>query len=50
MYFDCTMDHFYISYALVKGSLMHLYNPLPDNKIFDWFKLKQIADAILKYI
>ena len=23
-------------------------NPLPDNKILDWSKLKQIADNILK--
>ena len=25
-------------------------NPLPDNKILDWSKLKQIADEILKCI
>ena len=25
-------------------------NPLPDNKILDWSKLKQIADIILKGI
>ena len=25
-------------------------NPLPDDKISDWSKLKQIADNILKYI
>ena len=25
-------------------------NPLPDNKILDWSKLKQIADDILKCI
>ena len=25
-------------------------NPLPDYKILDWSKLKQIADNILKYI
>ena len=25
-------------------------NSLPDNKILDWFKLKQIADDILKCI
>ena len=25
-------------------------NPLPDDKILDWFKLKQIADGILKCI
>ena len=26
------------------------FNPLPDNKILDWSKLKQIADDILKWI
>ena len=26
------------------------FNPLPDDKILDWSKLKQIADNILKYI
>ena len=26
------------------------FNPLPDDKILDWFKLKQIADDILKCI
>ena len=25
-------------------------NPLPDDKILDWFKLKEIADDILKCI
>ena len=25
-------------------------NPLPDDKMFDWFKLKQITDDILKCI
>ena len=25
-----------------------VFNPLPDDKILDWFKLKQIADDILK--
>ena len=29
---------------------MILLNPLPDNKILDWSKLKQIADDILKCI
>ena len=27
-----------------------LFNPLPDDKIVDWSKLKQIADDILKCI
>ena len=26
------------------------FNPLPENKILDWSKLKQIADDILKCI
>ena len=26
------------------------FNSLPDDKILDWFKLKQIADDILKCI
>ena len=33
----------------VEGS-NHCFNPLPDNKILDWSKLKQIADDILKCI
>ena len=28
----------------------HPFNPLLDNKILDWSKLKQIADDILKCI
>ena len=27
-----------------KLSFPELFNPLPDDKILDWFKLKQIAD------
>ena len=27
-----------------------LFNPLPDDKVLDWFKLKEIADDILKCI
>ena len=30
--------------------LDNLINPLPDNKILDWSKLKQMADDILKCI
>ena len=26
------------------------FNPSPDDKIYDWSKLKEIADNILKYI
>ena len=29
---------------------MAMYNQLPDDKILDWPKLKQIADDILKCI
>ena len=29
---------------------MKLLNPLPDDNILDWSKLKQIANDILKYI
>ena len=29
---------------------MNTVNPLPDDKILDWSKLKQIADDILKCI
>ena len=33
------------------GTEMHYsFNPLPDHKILDWSKLKQIADDILKCI
>ena len=31
-------------------SIVVKFNPLPDDKILDWFKLKQIADEILKCI
>ena len=38
----------------VKLTLLHYgswsFNPLPDDKILDWSKLKQIADNILKCI
>ena len=30
-------------------SLDGLFNPLPDNKILDWSKLKQIEDNIFKF-
>ena len=32
------------------GSGTHTLNPLPDEKILGWSKLKQIADDILKCI
>ena len=28
--------------------MLKLFNPLPDDKILEWSKLKQIADNILK--
>ena len=31
-------------------AFLQLFNPLPDDKILDWFKLKQIAVDILKCI
>ena len=31
-------------------SILKLLNPLPDDKILDWFNLKQLEDDILKYI
>ena len=34
----------------VTGALDCLNNPLPDNKILDWSKLRQIPDDILKCI
>ena len=34
----------------VQRKLMVMFNPLPDDKILDWSKLKQIADVILKCI
>ena len=34
----------------VFGGLTPELSHLPDNKILDWFKLKQIADDILKCI
>ena len=38
---DCT-------FPLDRGTPSYL-NPLPDNKIFDWSKMKQIADDIFKF-
>ena len=39
----------YCRIKLFVGFICH-FNPLPDNKIVDWSKLKQIADDILKSI
>ena len=35
---------------LVESISKNYLNPLPDDKILDWSKLKQIADDILKCI
>ena len=40
----------YDSRVISPWALKIFVNPLPDDKILDWFKLKQIADDILKYI
>ena len=34
----------------IPGVFFSFVNPLPDDKILDWSKLKQIADDILKCI
>ena len=36
--------------CLVFLEALFAFNPLPDDKILDWSKLKQIADDILKCI
>ena len=35
---------YHLKFYRIKG----VFNPLPDYKILDWFKLKQIMDNILK--
>ena len=40
--------HFLLPYKRKKKK--STFNPLPDDKILDWSKLKQIADDILKCI
>ena len=45
------MSNFTFSYNVFYAiCILNSFNPLPDNKILDWSKLKQIADEILKYI
>ena len=39
---------FYVLYNF--GILLMTFNPLPDEKILDWSKFKEIADDILKCI
>ena len=46
MFFICVNE----DKAVQKSFLYFGFNPLPDDKILDWFKLKQIADDILKCI
>ena len=36
--------------GLLPFQYISLFNPLPDDKILDWSKLKQIADDILQCI
>ena len=36
--------------GIKKINTLVMFNPLPDGKILDWSKLKQIADDILKCI
>ena len=45
-------DKLYYQYLVVEDDYIScvIINPLPDDKIFDWSKLKQIADDILKWI
>ena len=38
-------------YIIIAPQLqLAFFNPLPDDKILEWFKLKQLADHILKCI
>ena len=39
--------HLKMSY-ICPDKMLFLFNPLPDNKILDWSKLKQIEDDIFK--
>ena len=40
--------HLKMSY-ICPDMMLFLFNPLPDNKILDWSKLKQIEDDIFKF-
>ena len=40
--------HLKMSY-ICPYKILFLFNPLPDNKILDWSKLKQIEDGIFKF-
>ena len=37
-------------YQRVLERMSHLFNPLPDDKLLDWSKLKQIADDNIECI
>ena len=39
-----------MSPRLENTTIFEVINPLPDNKILDWSKMKQIVDDILMYI
>ena len=49
LFLQCFQKAFSLG-ALKVVILWQSVNQLPDNKILDWSKLKQIADIILKYI
>ena len=40
--------HLKMSY-ICPDKMLFLFNPLPDNKILDWSKLKQIENDIFKF-
>ena len=40
--------HLKMSY-ICPDKMLFLFNPLPDNNILDWSKLKQIEDDIFKF-
>ena len=53
-----TLDRFADIFSIVSPVLdmvgqtyqLHSFNPLPDDKILDWSKLKQTAEDIIKFI
>ena len=50
-YFFLLMYHFILHFVFPpRGRPIYLLNPLPDDKILDLSKLKQIKDDILKCI
>ena len=47
-FYVTSYNHFPIYISSLNG--FKLLNPLPDDKLLDWSKLKQTADDILKHI